>query len=158
MQAHSCARWVILQTALRASKEAAARTGKKPAVEVVISEDKKDMRLEVDRSQVMDVLYPAVNQLLLKLQVYRATADSENGWRMWEDISAVDLSNPDVATWYDLVLNNHKPRAVFVQPFTQVEGDTARLLVFPNTPQGMIESYETRYPTDDVIDLSADKI
>jgi len=158
LQAHARARWGILRAALKASKEVAARTGKKPAVQIVLSEDKKDVFLEFDRSQVNDVLLPAVTDLLLHLQVYRATADFENGKRMWEELTAVDLTDPVIATAYDLVLKSHKPRRQFVQPVTQLDGDSVRLLTFPPSVEGMIESYEVRYPNDDAIDLNADKI
>jgi len=158
MQAHSQARFGILTTLMRASREAAARTGKKPAVRFVVSEDRTEVRLEVDRSQVMDVLLPAARDLVCKLQIYRATADAEGGARFWDDITNVDLSDPDLATAYEIIQKNHKPRRLFVQPLTQVDGSSVRLINFPATPVGMIESYQARFPNDDAIDLSCDKI
>jgi len=158
MQAHAQARFAIFTTLMKASREASGRTGKKPAVRFVISEDRTDVRLEVDRSQVMDVLLPAARELVCKLQVYRATADFENGSRFFDEITTVDLSDPDLATAYEIIQRNHKPHSVFVQPLTQLSGTTARLVNFPATPAGMIESYQARFPSDDAIDLSADRI
>jgi len=158
LQAHARARWGILSAAIKAAKEVSARTGRKPAVQIVLTEDKKDVRLEIDRSQVNDVILPAVTDLLLHLQIYRATADFENGKRMWEELTTVDMTDPVIAKAYELVVKSHKPRRQFVQPYTQLDGDSVRLITFPASAQGMIESYETRYPTDDAIDLNADKI
>jgi len=158
LQAHAQARFAILTFLMKASREAAARTGKKPAVQIVITEDRKDIRLEVDRSQVMDVLLPAAKELVLKLQVYRATADIEGASRFWDDVTNVDLSDPDMATIYEVVQKNHKPRRLFVQPLTQIEGSTARLINFAPSVVGMIESYQARFPNDDALDLSSDKI
>jgi len=158
MQAHSQARYAILTTLMKASREAAARTGKKPAVQFVISEDRTEVHLEVDRSQVMDVLLPAAKELVCKLQIYRATADIENASRFWDEVTAVDLSDPDLATAYEIIQKNHKPRRIFVQPLTQLDGTSVRLINFPASPLGMIESYQARYPNDDAIDFSGDKI
>jgi len=158
LQAHAQARFAILTCLMRASREAAARTGKKPAVQIVISEDRKEICLEMDRSQLMDVLLPAAKDLVCKLQVYRATADIEGATRFWDDVTNVDLSDPDMATIYEVVLKNHKPRRLFIQPLTQVEGSSARLVTFPPSIVGMIESYQARFPNDDALDFAADKI
>jgi len=159
LQAHCEARYAIMNTLLRASREAAARTGKKPAVEYVFSEDRTDVVLKVDRSQVMDVLLPAIKQLVLTIQVYRATADIENATHFWKDITAVDMDNPDIATIYEILRKNKKPRRIFVQPLTQIDEKTStvRLVNFSPSPQGIIESYQARFPTD-IFDFSSDNI
>ena len=160
MQAHSQARYAILRTLLAASRNAAARTGRAPAVEIVLSPDRTSAELRFDRTQLRSVALPAITQLLLTLQVYRATADAEGAARFWSELTAVDMSDPDVAALRALVLQNRQPRKLYIQPVTELtpDGTGVAMRTFSSTPVGMIESFQARFPHDDAIDLSADII
>lgn len=160
MQAHSQARYAILRTLLAASRTAAARTGRPPAVEIVLAADRRSAELRFDRTQLRSVARPAITQLLLTLQVFRATADADAAARFWTDLTAVDMSDPDVAALRALVLQNRQPRKLYIQPVTELtpDGTSVTMRTFPSTPLGMIESFQARYPHDDAIDLSADVI
>lgn len=125
MQAHSQARYVIYKVMEEAG-------------ECFVSVDYNDARdnftLRVDRSKIVSVGIPALKKFLLKLGVYKSTADFENGSKMFNGYSA--LSSNDLNLRH-ICLDRMKPRAIKVQPVINSNLD---YIEYPNTPEGMILS------------------
>src|SRR5438045_8236338 len=79
--------------------------------------DSKANRLtvHVDRSKLISHGKPAIGKLLLKLHIYRCTADVQSCRTFFEDLTQLD----DVfLEWRRIVMMNKKPRQIFVQANT----------------------------------------
>ena len=83
-----------------------------------------------------------MNDFLQKLHIFKATADLEAGTELYERMT-------DVNEWYanklrPEVLRQAKPRKVFVQANTVLEGESVVLREYEATPEGMIQSFVDR--------------
>eukprot|EP01006_Ploeotia_vitrea_P008646 TRINITY_DN20727_c0_g1_i2.p1 TRINITY_DN20727_c0_g1~~TRINITY_DN20727_c0_g1_i2.p1 ORF type:complete len:640 (-),score=371.09 TRINITY_DN20727_c0_g1_i2:156-2075(-) len=132
-QAHMQARFGILQAMLRAGQDFVK-------VDTSVADN---ITLHLDRTKIRSVGVPAVNDLLQKIQVFKATADLESAQKLYADFTDVN------AEWEKLrpiVLAHKKPRRNFVQAHTSIGDDgKAKLQVFDASPAGMIESMLARF-------------
>ncbi|EME49997.1 hypothetical protein DOTSEDRAFT_68754 [Dothistroma septosporum NZE10] len=133
-QAHMQARFALLQTFLSAGKEFCELQYTK--------EDLSDLTIFLDRNKIESHGRPAVNKFLQKLQVFKATADLKAGKKLYEGIT-------DVNEWFATklrpeVVRQAKPRKVFVQANTVVDGDNVVLKEYEATPEGIIQSFVDR--------------
>ena len=79
--------------------------------------------------------------MLLRLHMYRSTADVKTCRDYYEDLSKV---NGPYLEWRRIVLAKKLPRWVFVQPETFLEGEKVILKKYDATPQGVIQSWAER--------------
>ena len=79
--------------------------------------------------------------MLLRLHMYRCTADAEGCRAYYEELSKVD---GDYIEWRDSVLANKPPPLIFVHGNTFLEGDTVILKEYEPTIEGVIESWAER--------------
>ncbi|KAJ9630795.1 hypothetical protein H2203_001320 [Taxawa tesnikishii (nom. ined.)] len=133
-QAHMQARHAILKVFLSAGPEFCKLD--------YTSDDLSDLSIKIDRTKIVSHGRPAVAEFLQKLQVYKATADLEQGKKLYEGITNVDK-------WFATkvrpeVLRRAQPRKVFVQANTILQGDKVVLKEYEANAQGMIESYVDR--------------
>lgn len=133
-QAHMQARFAILQAFLSAGPEFCALQSSKA--------DLSDLKIHLDRTKIPSHGRPAVNGFLQKLHVFKSTADLKAGTALYEKMTSVD-------EWYAAklrpeVIRQAKPRKVFVQANTVVEGDEVVLREYEATPEGMIQSFVDR--------------
>ncbi|KAF2761802.1 dipeptidyl-peptidase III [Pseudovirgaria hyperparasitica] len=133
-QAHMQARFSILRTFLNAGVEFCELEYTK--------DDLSDLTIRLERSKILSLGRPAVEEYLKKLQIYKATADVKHGTRMYNEIT-------DVEPFYETkvrpaVLAAKQPRKVFVQASTFIEGNKAVLKEYDPTPEGMIQSFAER--------------
>ncbi|KAJ3251645.1 hypothetical protein HDU77_005765 [Chytriomyces hyalinus] len=130
-QAHSQARYGILRTLMASGLV---------VIEEIKQEDGSDsLIVRVDRSKIQSHGVPAVNELLLKLQVYKSTADTEHGLPFYKELTSV----PDEWIRYrELVIANKKPRMLLVQgnTFLKAGSEVAELKEYELTLEGFIES------------------
>ena len=133
-QAHMQARFAILQVFLQAGGDFCKLVHEK--------EDLSDLTISLDRTKIASHGRPAVNAFLQKLHVFKATADLKRGKQLYEDITHVD-------EWYATklrpeVVRQAKPRKVFVQANTVLEGDEVVLREYEASAEGMIRSFAER--------------
>lgn len=133
-QAHMQARFAILQAFLSAGPEFCELRSTK--------DDLSDLNVYLDRNKIQSHGRPAVNDFLQKLHIYKSTADLKAAKEMYEKMTNVD-------EWYmnkvrPEVIRQAKPRKVFVQANTVLEGDGVRLKEYEATPAGMIQSFADR--------------
>ncbi|OQO05129.1 hypothetical protein B0A48_08149 [Cryoendolithus antarcticus] len=133
-QAHMQARYAILQVFLSAGNEFCELQHK--------SDDLSDLTIHLDRTKIETHGRPAVNKFLQKLHVYKATADLKNGKELYEGVT-------HVGEWWaeklrPEVLRQAKPRKVFVQANTFLEGDKVELREYEASPEGLIKSFVER--------------
>jgi len=76
-------------------------------------------------------------------QVYKATANLADAKAMYDSYSAVDEGWVAIR---EAVLAQKKPRQMFVQPHTAIEGDGVTLTTFEASVAGIIASFQARFP------------
>ncbi|WPA96654.1 uncharacterized protein RHO25_001262 [Cercospora beticola] len=133
-QAHMKARFALLNVFLEAGKEFCELRYTK--------DDLSDVEIYLDRTKIESHGRPAVNRFLQKLNVYKATADQKEGLEFYKKYTTVD-------EWFATklrpeVVRQAKPRKVFVQANTFLEGDNVVLKEYDATPEGLIQSFADR--------------
>lgn len=128
------ARFAILQSFLSAGPEFCKLEHSK--------EDVSDLKIHLDKTKIQSHGRPAVNRFLQQLHIFKSTADLEAGKELYERMTNVD-------DWYRTklrpeVIRQAKPRKVFVQANTFIEGDKVILKEYEATPEGMIQSFVER--------------
>lgn len=135
-QPHMQARFSILKTFINAGKDFVALKATR--------DDLSDLEIHLNRDKILSTGRKAVEAYLQKLHIYKATADVENGVKMYNDITSVD-------SWWaekvrPVVLSKKIPRKVFVQANTVLDESTGdvKLVEYEPTPEGMIQSFVDR--------------
>lgn len=134
-QAHSQARYSILKCFLDAGSDFCKLNYSK--------DDLSDLTIRIDRSKITTIGRKAVEDYLLKLHVYKSTADVEAGTKLYLDMTHInDFWGQKVRK---VVLDNKQPRKVFVQAntFLQENGEVI-LKEYDATLEGMIQSFAER--------------
>ncbi|KAI1809447.1 peptidase family M49-domain-containing protein [Poronia punctata] len=131
-QAHSRAHFAMLTCLLRHSNG---------CVQVHHDEDKKRLTVYIDRSKIMSYGKKALGHMLLRLHMYRSTADVEACRQYYEDLSRVD---EEKLGWRRTVLANKPPPLLNVQANTFLEGDTVTVKEYDKTCAGIVESWYER--------------
>lgn len=143
-QAHMQARFCILRVLLEAGQDFVTIT----------PDEEKGVTVSLDRSKILEVGIPAVGAFLRKIQIYKSTADFEAAKAMYMDnYSHVPA---DMLALRDIVLAKKKERPLFVQPHLELvptngaEGEhEVQLKTFPATMEGVIQSFQARFPAFD---------
>lgn len=135
-QAHSQARYSILKCFLAAGSDFCKLNYTK--------EDLSDLTVSIDRSKITTVGRKAVEDYLMKLQVYKSTADVEAGSTLY-----LQMTDVDSEFWGDkvreVVMDNKQPRKVFVQANTELQADGKVVLKeYDASLEGMIRSFAER--------------
>jgi len=97
--------------------------------------------VQVDRSKILPHGKAALGRMLLRLHMYRCTADVKACRSYYEDLSRVD---GEYLEWRNIVVATKEPRKVFVQANTFLDGDQVTLKEYRNTVEGVIQSWVER--------------
>lgn len=105
-------------------------------------EDLSDLKINLDKTKIHSHGRPAVDDFLRKLHIFKSTADFAAASKLYDDYTNVD-------EWYATklrpeVLRQAKPRKVFVQANTFLDGERVVLREYEATPEGMIQSFVER--------------
>ena len=140
-QAHSQARFVILQVLLEAGE------GFVTVKEVTNANDgKPDLLLSMDRSKLESVGKPAIGSFLRKLQVYKSTADIDAASMMYDKYSVVnDDGSFPWAKWRSIVIDRKQPRRILVQSNSMIQDEKMKLVDYDASPNGMVQSWIERF-------------
>ncbi|EKX44157.1 hypothetical protein GUITHDRAFT_109941 [Guillardia theta CCMP2712] len=134
-QAHMQARYAILRVLLEAGEG---------LVSIVKKDD--DVIISLDRSKILSVGRKAMAAFLEKLNVYKATADVEEGIKMYKYYTSVP---EDMLELRKIVLAKKEPRKIFVQGVTSLSSDgQVSFKDYEATAYGMINSFKERYSAD----------
>lgn len=133
-QPHMQARFAILQVFLSAGPEFCKLNYSK--------DDASDLTIYLDRNKIESHGRPAVNSFLQKLHIYKSTADVKALTSLFDKMTNVD-------DWYanklrPEVIRQAKPRKVFVQANTFLDGEEIVLKEYEPSPEGMIQSFVDR--------------
>ncbi|KAK2192933.1 hypothetical protein NP493_20g08016 [Ridgeia piscesae] len=137
MQAHMQARYGILHVLLEAGEGLVS-------VDRTMGEDgEPDLLVSLDRSKINSVGKTAIGDFLRKLQVYKSTADYKSGKQLYDRYTNV---SENMLSLRDIVLKRKQPRKMFVQCHTVIKDDDIDLVSFESSPEGLIQSFVTRFP------------
>jgi dipeptidyl-peptidase III len=99
------------------------------------------LRVRLDRSGILSHGKPALGRMLLRLHMYRSTADVAACRSYYEELSKVE---GEYLEWREAVVSQQQPKWVFVQANTWEEGGIVRLKEYPPTNTGVIQSWAER--------------
>lgn len=133
-QAHSQARFAIMKVLLEAGVFTIEET-----------DPGKMLRITMDREKIYSHGRKAISEFLMKLQVYKSTADYEKANALYEHYSTVD---GDFERWRDIVLLNKQPRLIMVQSNTEIVDDKAVLKTYEANSDGFIDGWRERFNGD----------
>ncbi|TLS22073.1 uncharacterized protein PpBr36_09394 [Pyricularia pennisetigena] len=133
-QAHSRAHFSILKCLLVDGDGVVAIIHNKP---------KNSLTVQVDRSKIVTHGKPTLGRMLLRLHMYRCTADVTACRTYYEDLSRVAGEHLE---WRETVLANKPPPVVFVQAntFLGENGGEVVLKEYDATVEGIIQSWAER--------------
>lgn len=146
-QAHSQARYVILQVMLEAGE------GFLKVEKLEGKDGQPDLLITMDRSKLETVGAPAIAKFLEKLQVYKSTADIKSAREMYDGYSKVsgEGAHPWLA-WREIVVARKQPRMILVQGNTVLENEKLELVQYEPSPAGMVQSWRERFPDMESLD------
>jgi len=134
-QAHSQARFVIMQVLLEAG-----------VVSVEETEAGEDLIIKIYRDRILTDGKEAIKNFLIKLQVFKATGDYVSASEMYNKYSTVSEDGPHpFAKWRNIVLNKKKPRTILVQANTEANGNKVELKTYDANFDGYIDSWRERF-------------
>jgi len=142
-QAHSQARFVIMQVMLEAGEDFLT-------IKDCLGEDgKPDMLITMDRAKIATVGQPAIAAFLQKLQVFKSTADIGSAKAMYDRYSEV---GEPWASRRDVVVARKQPRMVLVQANTKLVDEKLELVQYEASAEGMVTSWADRFPDFPALD------
>ncbi|KAL8993729.1 MAG: hypothetical protein Q9169_006126 [Polycauliona sp. 2 TL-2023] len=131
-QAHSRAHFAMLKCLLRDGNG---------FMTIQCNSEAKELKVFVDRARIQADGKTALRGMLLRLHMYRCTADVESCRQYYEDLSKVD---GQYLEWRTIVLAQKQPKWVFVQANTFLDGEDVSLKEYEPTPEGVIQSWLER--------------
>lgn len=97
--------------------------------------------VKIDSERIMSHGRKAVGELLLRLHIYRCTADVENGGAWYEELTSVDEYWQSIR---EIVLQNKPSRVHLVQANTFLVDSKVVLKQYEPTVDGLIQSWVER--------------
>ncbi|XP_019868430.1 dipeptidyl peptidase 3 isoform X2 [Aethina tumida] len=143
LQAHAQARFVLARVLIEAG------------VAQITQPKEDDILVSLDRSKLKTVGKKAIGDFLLKLQIFKSTANVKAARELYNEYADV----PEF--WLKLrsiVLAHKQPRKMFVQPNTILANETVELKVYEPTLEGLLQSWVDRFQQpslyENLIDLT----
>ena len=150
LQAHSRGCFVILNVLMRAGEN---------FVKVTETENGTNLLLTMDDSQIQTVGQKAMKKFLIRMQIYKSTADIEAASKMYERYSAVSNSGRfPFLKWREIVVKYKSPRIIHIQHNTAVKDEQVDILSYEPTVEGLVKSWIDRYPNTELDDLLLDMV
>ncbi|KAI0885173.1 dipeptidyl peptidase III [Annulohypoxylon maeteangense] len=131
-QAHSRAHFSILRCLLIHGQG---------CIKVHHDAEAKKLRVRVDRSKIRSHGKKALGEMLLRLHIYRCTADVQECKGYYEALSRVD---EECLKWRQTVIENQPPPLLNVQANTFIDGEVVTLKEYEPTIRGIIQSWYER--------------
>lgn len=99
------------------------------------------LSVQVDRSLIASIGRPVLRKLLMKLHIYRSTADASRCRVLMEGHTKPPL---ECLEWRQILLQKKAVKRVFVQPNTFLVGGKVVLKNYEASSQGMVQSWAER--------------
>ncbi len=141
-QAHMQARYVILQVCLETGNG---------LIEIVEDDNCEDkVYIKLDREKIKKVGIPALGRFLKQLQIYKSTANAEEGREFFKTYSRV---NENMLRLRTKIISTSKPRPLMVQCNLYMESNNVKIKNYEPSYKGLIESFIDRYEKDEYKDV-----
>ncbi|MEE9393594.1 MAG: dipeptidyl peptidase 3 [Planctomycetota bacterium] len=132
-QAHMQGRFALLQMMLEVGDD---------LIKIYKSKE-GDWRVHLNREAIETKGHPALADFLMKLNLYKATADTQRGRELYRRYTKVDGRFLEIR---DYVLSKRKPRHLWVQPVTDLDHEGRAIMrSYPATYRGVIDSFLDRF-------------
>lgn len=99
------------------------------------------LTVRVDRTKIATHGKPALSQLLLRLHIYRCTADVSACRAYYEELTTLDET---FLQWRRIMLKRQPTKQVFVQPNTVLKDGKVELKEYAVSVKGVIQSWAER--------------
>jgi dipeptidyl-peptidase-3 len=106
-----------------------------------VNEEYNYLSIKIDRTRILSEGKKAIGNMLLRLHVYRCTADVDTGRLWYEELTAVDDYWLKIRS---IVLANKTPKPLLLQGNTFLEGEVVTLREYELTVDGVIQSWAER--------------
>jgi dipeptidyl-peptidase III len=100
-----------------------------------------ELTVRVDRTKIATQGRPALSDLLLKLHIYRCTADFSTCRNFYEELTKPDQT---FLQWREIMLKRQPTKQVFVQPNTMIKDGKVVVKEYEATVEGVIQSWAER--------------
>ena len=141
-QAHTQGAWVFTHFIMENQKKG------KEIIKVQITEDQngeQSLNLVISKENILEYGQELVGQILLRLHIWKCTADSESAKEFYAHHSEVSEFFLRVRK---ITCDNEKPRRLELNHNLKLdENNNVVLVEYPETVEGIIESYVDRYGT-----------
>ncbi|KAJ3450643.1 dipeptidyl peptidase [Anaeramoeba flamelloides] len=131
-QAHCRARFVILHELMKVG-----------VVEVIMNTEENDFIVKLNRDLIKTKGYQCMSEILLKMGIYKATANVELAKKWFDENSIV---NEKMTKIRQIVIDKKKPRKVMLQLNTFEKDDQIIIKDYEENDEGMIKSFVERFP------------
>ncbi|KAL4735580.1 peptidase family M49-domain-containing protein [Aspergillus similis] len=108
---------------------------------VVCDTGASKLTVKLDRSRIVHEGKPSLGRMLLRLHIYRCSADNASCRDFYESLSNVDS---EALTWREIVIAKKDPPLVFSQANTFIHDDAVELREYEPTARGVIQSWAER--------------
>jgi len=95
----------------------------------------------VDRTRTIQEGKPSLGRMLLRLHIYRCTADNVGCRKFYEGLTIVD---DEALKWREIVVGKRDPPLAFCHANTYLDGDTVKIREYEPTARGIIQSWAER--------------
>jgi dipeptidyl-peptidase III len=110
-------------------------------MKVNCNSDLDKLTISVDRSRITSHAKVAISNMLLRLHMYRCTADAQACRAYYEELSAVDGCYLE---WRRIVLSKKQPRLNYVHANTFLQDNRVVLKEYAATSEGIVQSWAER--------------
>lgn len=100
-----------------------------------------NISVSVDRTKILSHGKSTLGQLLLRLHIWRCTADVKSCREFYEQLTAVDGKYEE---WRKFVCSRPEPKWKFVQPNTFLVNGQVELKTYEESNAGVIQSWVER--------------
>ena len=135
-QAHCWARYVIFRVMFEAGND---------FLTIEFTEDEQFL-IHLDFSKIDSVGFPAISDFLKKLHCFKFTADVEKGKELFNHFSLYDETAQKIR---QIIVTNQKPRRMDVQSNIKINNGIPDITAYPETFDGVINSFLERFPVYD---------
>jgi len=152
-QAHMQARYAILNICLEAGENLVEIIENPNYIEYELNDknvdivDQEDLIcIKVDKEKIKSIGIPAIGKFLKQLQIYKSTANAEEGRKFFKKYTKVDDRMMSIR---EKIIKTAKPRALMVQPNLKITQDgEIKLVTYEPSYKGIIKSFTERFTNE----------
>jgi len=103
-----------------------------------IKKSKKDFKIELDRNKINNKGLVHISNFLIKLQIYKSTANFKEAHKLFKKYSKI---NSSILELREIINRKKKSRSVFIQPTLKLKNNKIYFKSYKNNIEGAIKSF-----------------